>query len=590
MSRLLLNNSNAVIQRATAAAAHANVSACSSNSVRTTSPVLSKHVARRWKSLLIHVNQQQNQRQLSTAAFSPAQTFNARTSRLLSNNSYTTEYCRALTTSAVVNSSSDKMPGQTNKCLQLDNINPNFITMEYAVRGPLVIRAGEIEKELKQGVKKPFDYVIRANIGDCHAMGQKPITFLRQLLNLTFEPELLNSPNYPEDVKAHAREVLDCCQGGSVGSYTDSAGLEVVRKQVAEFISQRDGVPCDWHNIFLTAGASPGIKSVLALIRCEVGNKTPGVMVPIPQYPLYSATIAEYGMQKVDYYLDEETGWSLSRKELQRSYDEAKKTCNPRAIVVINPGNPTGQVLTKQNIEEIIKFAYDNKLVVLADEVYQDNVYEKDSKFFSFKKVMTELGGPYKDMELASFMSTSKGYLGECGIRGGYMEIINMCPKVMAMLTKSITASLCGTTAGQVAVSALVNPPKPGEPSYNQYIKEKEGVLGALKERAELVYNTLSSFEGYTVNKVQGAMYVFPKIEIPPKAIEIAKSKNMTPDTFYASELLETTGICIVAGSGFGQKPGTYHFRSTILPQTDVLKDMMNKFQKFHAEFMQKYK
>lgn len=153
MSRLLLNNSNAVIQRATAAA---NVSTAAATQ-RTTSPVLSKHVARRWKSLLIHVNQQQNHRQLSTAAFSPAQTFNARTSRLLGNqtNATTTEYCRALTTSAVVyNSSSDKMPGQTSKCLQLENINPNFITMEYAVRGPLVIRAGEIEKELKQVCKK----------------------------------------------------------------------------------------------------------------------------------------------------------------------------------------------------------------------------------------------------------------------------------------------------------------------------------------------------------------------------------------------------------------------------------------------------
>lgn len=184
-------------------------------------------------------------------------------------------------------------------------------------------------------------------------------------------------------------------------------------------------------------------------------------MVPIPQYPLYSATIAEYGLHKIDYYLEEENNWSLSRKELQRSYDEAKKVCNPRAIVVINPGNPTGQVLTKQNIEEIIKFAYDNKLVILADEVYQDNVYDKNSKFFSFKKVLIEMGAPYKDMELASFMSTSKGYLGECGIRGGYMEIINMCPQVMAMLTKSLTASLCGTTAGQVAVSALVNYLKP---------------------------------------------------------------------------------------------------------------------------------
>ena len=166
MSRLLLNNSNAVIQRATAAAANANGAAsCSSNSMRTTSPVLSKHVARRWKSLLIHVsNQQQKHRLFSTAAFSSAQTFNAGTSRLItssnSNPLSATKYCRTLTTSTVLNSlpRTEKMPEQANKCLQLDNINPNFITMEYAVRGPLVIRAGEIERELKEVCKKDFIY------------------------------------------------------------------------------------------------------------------------------------------------------------------------------------------------------------------------------------------------------------------------------------------------------------------------------------------------------------------------------------------------------------------------------------------------
>lgn len=475
-------------------------------------------------------------------------------------------------------------------CLQLDNINQNFIVMEYAVRGPLVIRAGEIEKELAQGVKKPFTQVIRANIGDSHAMGQKPITFVRQLLALAMDPSLLDSPHYPEDVKQRARDILAGCGGHSVGAYTDSAGLEPVRRQVADYIQRRDGLPADWHNVFLTAGATPGIKSIISLMRCEVDNKKPGVMVPIPQYPLYSATLAEYGIEKIDYYLEENRNWGLDRKELQRSLDEARKTCAPRAIVVINPGNPTGQVLTRDNIVEIIKFAQENQLVLLADEVYQDNIYDKDSKFYSFKKVMTEMGAPYKDMELVSFMSTSKGYLGECGIRGGYMEILNMCPSVLAMLTKSLTASLCGTTAGQVAVSALVNPPKEGEPSYEQFLKEKTDTLSSLKERAELVYKTLNSLEGFKVNVVQGAMYVFPQITIPPKAIEAAKAKNMTPDTFYAFELLESTGICIIPGSGFGQKPGTYHFRSTILPQTDKLKQMMDKFGEFHAQFMNKYK
>lgn len=265
-------------------------------------------------------------------------------------------------------------------------------------------------------------------------------------------------------------------------------------------------------------------------------------MVPIPQYPLYSATITELGMCRVDYFLNEDKCWGLDRKELQRSYDEAKKRCCPRVLVVINPGNPTGQVLTRDNIEEIIKFAYDNNLVILADEVYQANVYDNNSKFYSFKRIMNEMGGPHRQQELVSFLSVSKGYLGECGIRGGYMEVVNVCPEVKAVLTKSITAQLCSTTAGQVAMSALVNPPKPGESSYALYEKEKAAVLNALKERAELVYKTLSSFEGYTVNPVQGAMYVFPKIEIPPKAVEAAKAKKMLPDVFYAFELLETTG------------------------------------------------
>ncbi|XP_030569363.1 alanine aminotransferase 1 [Drosophila novamexicana] len=538
-------------------------------------------VIRRWKSLLHNNNSAQKLRTTATVTTtatqrrSQAEALNARGSH-----SPFDAPARCMSTKA-----------QIMNVLQLNNINANYVSMEYAVRGPIVIRAGEIEKELLKGVKKPFDRVIRANIGDCHAMGQKPLTYLRQLMALTMEPRLLDSPDYPDDIKSRAVDVLAGCLGGSMGSYTDSAGMEFVRRQVAAFIEKRDGgVPSDYQNIYLTGGASPGIKSILSLLNYQENGQLPGVMVPIPQYPLYSATITELGMSRVDYFLNEDKGWGLDRKELQRSFDEAKKHCNPRALVVINPGNPTGQVLTRENIEEIIKFAYDNKLVILADEVYQANVYDKNSKFFSFKMVMNELGEPHRTQELISFLSVSKGYLGECGIRGGYMEVVNMCPEVKAVLTKSITAQLCSTTAGQVAISALVNPPQPGEPSYELFEKEKSAVLDALKERAELVYNTLSSFEGYTVNPVQGAMYVFPKIEIPPKAVEAAKAKNMQPDVFYAFELLETTGICIVPGSGFGQLPGTYHFRSTILPQTALLKEMMEKFRVFHADFMKKYK
>lgn len=203
----------------------------------------------------------------------------------------------------------------------------------------------------------------------------------------------------------------------------------------------------------MSTGASGAIKNLLALFHAEVDGKQSGIMVPIPQYPLYSATIAEFDMKQVDYYLDEEAKWGLDVAELERSVKEARKTCNPRVIVIINPGNPTGQVLTKKNIQEIIEFAHREKLFIFADEVYQDNVYEKESQFHSFKKVLMEMGEPYKSMELASFMSVSKGYHGECGIRGGYAEILNMCPDVKAMLLKAISAQLCSSTIGQVRVT-----------------------------------------------------------------------------------------------------------------------------------------
>ncbi|XP_053678980.1 alanine aminotransferase 1 [Anopheles nili] len=480
---------------------------------------------------------------------------------------------------------------QQHRCVSIDNINPAIKTMEYAVRGPLVIRAGVIEKELEQGADKPFKEVIRANIGDCHAMGQPPITFIRQVLGLVSYPPLFKDPSIPEDVKQRARDILDGCKGGSVGSYSDSAGIEVIRRHAAEYIERRDGgIPADWQNIILSAGASGGIKVLMALLRCPIDGKKPGVMIPIPQYPLYSATIAEFDMEQIGYYLDEANKWGLDIKELERSLAEARKVSAPRILVVINPGNPTGQVLSRENIVDIIKFAQRERLVLFADEVYQDNVYEAGSKFHSFKKVMMEMGEPYNKMELCSFMSCSKGYMGECGIRGGYAEIVNLCPEVRLMLLKCISAQLCPTTAGQAVLDCVVNPPRKGEPSYELFAKEKQDVLDSLRERAELVARTFNSIEGFSCNPVQGAMYAFPQIRLPAKALEAAKKEGKPADTFYAFQLLEETGICIVPGSGFGQRPGTYHFRTTILPQPEKLKEMLGLFKSFHEKFLLKYK
>ncbi|XP_055587574.1 alanine aminotransferase 2-like [Uranotaenia lowii] len=473
----------------------------------------------------------------------------------------------------------------------LDNINPAIRSMEHVVRGPLFLRAVALEKELKQGsAGKQFSEIIWASVGDSHAMGQQPITFLRQILGLVTYPPLFEDPSIPEDAKERARTLLSSCMGNSTGSYTDSVGIEIIRHHLAQYITERDGgIPSDPDNVMLTDGASAGIKSLLVLLRCNFEDKRTGVMIPIPQYPLFRASITELEMAQISYHLDEEKNWAVDVEELKRALENAKKTCVPRVLVIINPGNPTGQVLTRENIKEIIKFAHDKKLIVFADEVYQENTYGSN-EFHSFKKVMTEMGPPYNSLELCSFMTCSKGYLGECGFRGGSFEVVNLDPGVKAMLMKSLTVQTCPNIFGQIITDIMAAPPKLGDPSYDLFIKEKQERLQSLQERADIVTEALNSMKGLACTPVQGAMYAFPQLRLPPKALDAAKAAGQEPDYFYALQLLEKTGICMVPGSIFGQKPGTYHLRTTILPQLELLKVMLKKLRQFHEQFMDEYK
>lgn len=131
-----------------------------------------------------------------------------------------------------------------------------------------------------------------------------------------------------------------------------------------------------------------------------------------------------------------------------------------RAMVVINPGNPTGNVLLRKDIEDIIKICYENEIVIIADEVYQNNIYKEDRPFISFRKVLSELGEPYANsVELISLHSVSKGLLGECGLRGGFFEAHNLDEFADQMLYKLKSIELCSNTIGQVATHLMIRPP-----------------------------------------------------------------------------------------------------------------------------------
>ncbi|VDK39246.1 unnamed protein product [Taenia asiatica] len=486
--------------------------------------------------------------------------------------------------------------------ISVQGINPNMRKLEYAVRGPIVQRAIQIEKDLLKGEKKPFNSIIKCNIGDCQVAGQTPISFIRQVIAVACDTHLMDSSAIPSDAKERAMRFLRSV-GGSVGAYSQSTGVEVVREDIAAYIEQRDGIPASPENIFLATGASEAVKFILGLVATtKGGSQRAGVMIPIPQYPLYSATLSEFNNYQIGYYLEEESGWSLREEELEKRLTEAKAHCEPRVLVVINPGNPTGQVLTRDNIAAVLRFAHRNNLLVLADEVYQHNIYAPDRDFHSFKSVLHDLGGNIAtEVQLASMMSASKGFMGECGFRGGYCELVNFDPEVRAQLYKCLSARLCPPVLGQwcliiallmplkLAMDVVVNPPRPGEPSYEQFCAEKSQVLSDLAKKAKLVESLFNQLPGYHCQPVMGAMYAFPRLELPPKAMRAAELANMPADTFYVTKLLEDTGVCVVPGSGFSQKPGTFHFRTTILPKVDQMHVMMERLGHFHLDFLKTY-
>ncbi len=183
----------------------------------------------------------------------------------------------------------DDRAAVADRSLSLSRINPLVVKAEYAVRGRLLDRARELEEQLEAGDKLPFTYIVRCNIGNPQALGQKPLTFTRQVLSLLMNPALLESEQaralYPADAIERAK-AYKAAITYSIGAYSESQGVGLVRQHVAEFIAARDGYPADAADIFLTDGASAGVKALMQLL---IQGPSDALLTPIPQYPLYSA-------------------------------------------------------------------------------------------------------------------------------------------------------------------------------------------------------------------------------------------------------------------------------------------------------------
>jgi aspartate/methionine/tyrosine aminotransferase len=181
----------------------------------------------------------------------------------------------------------------------------------------------------------------------------------------------------------------------------------------------------------------------------------------------------------------------------------------------------------------------------------------------------------------------SKGVYGECGQRGGYVEMVGIDSEVTDVLYKLAASKLCSSVTGQAMVSLMCRGPSPDDVSYQSHEAEKRQIFEGLKERGLAMSKGLDNIPGFSCQLSTGAMYAFPSLQLPPGAIEMSKRMGISPDTLYALDLLKMTGICVVPASGFGQKQGRYGFRTTFLSMESA--NVVERIRYHYAQFCQKY-
>ena len=343
-------------------------------------------------------------------------------------------------------------------------------------------------------------------------------------------------------VEATYQAMCENLTGYSASEGVDEA-IEAIRKEARE-----KGIePAD---IFITTGASEAIDFTLTALVNEGEN----VLVPYPGYPLYTAILAKLGAEPNPYYLDEENAWQPDLADI-----EAKVNEKTRAIVIINPNNPTGAVYSEETLRGIIEIARRHQLVILSDEIYDKLVFD-GQKHISIAALDPEV-------PMVTFNGLSKCYLAPgfrigWGIVSGPWEVVRDFVEAIHKLAR---ARLSTSHPKQYAIPVALN----GNQSH------LEEVIAKLKRRRDLTVEMLNDIPGISCVKPEGAFYAFPRIDIPGVS-----------DREFVKELIAETGVVVVHGSGFGQKPGTAHFRVVFLPPEEVLERAYERIKDFMKGYL----
>jgi alanine-synthesizing transaminase len=346
----------------------------------------------------------------------------------------------------------------------------------------------------------------------------------------------------------HLIEAVDRAIRSGHNGYAPSVGILAAREAVAADCAQR-GMPVSPDRVIITSGTSEGIELALTALA-ESGDE---VLVPVPTYPLYTAVLAKIGARPVFYRTDPARGW-------MPDVDHVRSLITPRtrALVVIDPNNPTGATYTSDIRRALVQIADEHNFPLLADEVYAD---------LAFDGPVSALAAEYPEAPVISFSSLSKAYLAP-GWRAGWMAVggNERLDDVLGAIKKLADGRLCATGPMEYAIVAALT----GDRSHQETFR------AALRLRAELTTTRLNAIEGITVVAPSAAFYAMPQIALPPG----------TTDADYVLALLRATGVLCVYGSGFGSRPEDGFFRIVFLASPEDLAGIYDDIASFTQTFL----
>ncbi len=399
------------------------------------------------------------------------------------------------------------------KSSKLDNVL-------YDVRGPVVEEAKRMEDA---GM-----HVLKLNIGNPAPFGFRT----------------------PEEVIFDMRQQLTECEG-----YSDSKGLFSARKAIMQYAQLKNLPNVTINDIYTGNGVSELINlSMQALL--DEGDE---ILIPSPDYPLWTATATLAGGKVVHYICDEQAEWYPDMDDIRK-----KITDRTKAIVLINPNNPTGALYPKEVLMEIVKIAREHQLIIFSDEIYDRLVMDGEEHI--------SIASLAPDLFCVTFSGLSKSHM-IAGFRIGWMILSGkkeMAKDYIEGLNMLSNMRLCSNVPAQSIVQTALG----GYQSVNNYIVPG----GRIYEQREFIYKTLNDIPGISVVKPKAAFYAFPKID--------TKRFNITNDEKFALDFLKEKKVLIVHGGGFNWKQPD-HFRIVYLPRIEVLEESLNNLRDFLATYQQ---